>query len=538
MKLCEYINHLLFVFKIEKVFGVPGSLIMPIWQSVSNAELILCGHEQEAAYVAVGYAKMSHKAAVVLSIGSPGVSNAVSGIASANMDSVPLIYISGRTPVEKDGCGITQEESCINRKFDSAMLLNGVTKQSICIRDPLYAAEQIRTVFADAMQKRCGAVHLSIPIDLQNMEIQVKEMQCRQLDYKDAPAHIALPLTQRPLIIIGWGVWMAECTQELYHFAEIIQAPICVTSKAYCCIISEHPCYLGKLGYGYNPEIDAFLKEYKPDLVIAFGSSLSEKDIGNSVLSAYLQTVPFYVVSNSDSVSGIRNVTAVPVSDMKAFISEKMKTTAAHSEPERMEKIQKCRKKQRNYWLKKIEAHDTMSKAILALSDHECVVTADAGNHLLAASVLLEPKKCGMFFLDTGLRAMGTGICFAVGMAIADQSKHYLAITGDGCMLMNGNVMHIAKALQLPITFLVFNNHALGRVRVGQSVMNDFRASAIHDIDFALYGKAFGLQTYRFDNPEQLASQISAIIMSGIPSLVEIITDPDEVPIKIKGNIY
>ncbi len=538
MKLCEYINYLLPMFGIEKVFGVPGSMIMPIWQYISNAELILCGHEQEAAYVATGYIKMSHKPALVLSIGSPGVTNAVSGIAAANIDSVPLIFISGRTPIQKDGCGLLQEESRVNRRFDSTMLLSGVTKKSVCIDDPLCAADQIHAAFAYALQKRCGAVHLSIPIDLQKTEIQISKNLVFHFENDHAAAPLLIPITKRPLIIIGWGAWMAECTQEIYHWAEMIQAPICVSSKAYCCIVSQHPCYLGKLGYGYNPELDTFLRDYDPDSIITFGTSLSEKDIGDSVLYLHMNNIPVYAVSNTNNISNISNVVQIIVNNMKCFVSEMLTKSDIHFESGRIQKIKECREKQRIYWMQRIEEHDIMSKAILALSEQECVITADAGNHLLAAGVLLEPKELGSFFLDTGLRAMGTGICFAVGMAVADKTKRYLAITGDGCMLMNGNVMHLAKAMRLPITFLVFNNHALGRVRVGQSVMNEYRASSINDVDFVLYGQAFGLQTYRFEDIDLFVRQISSIIMSGVPSLVEMITDPDEVPIKIKGNIY
>ena len=144
MKLCEYINECLNEIGVEKVFGVPGALVMPVWQSISSAEIILCSHEQEASYVAAGYGKMAHKPVAVITTGGPGVTNCISGVASANIDSVPMVYISGRTPLDKNGKGLRQEESHVNRLYDSVDILKNFTKQSFCIHNLNIAAKKIR----------------------------------------------------------------------------------------------------------------------------------------------------------------------------------------------------------------------------------------------------------------------------------------------------------------------------------------------------------------------------------------------------------
>lgn len=538
MKTFELIDILFQKLGIDVVFGVPGYQIMPIWQNISKAKIILCSHEQEASYAAVGYAKKSRKPVAVLTIGSPGVTNCISGIAYSNIDSIPLIYISGRTSIKKTDCGMLQEESIVNRRFDSTSILNHITKKSVCISNPLTAAEQIISTMEMAVQHRYGAVHISIPIDIQNADIPVNNKRLHSPIMLSSYLEEMIPITKRPIIVIGWGAWIADAYNEIYRLAEIINAPVLVTSKAYCCIESQNPFYLGKLGYGHNFEIDSFVESYSPDSIISFGATLSDKDISNTILQKYLSEIPIYVVTD-EPVKYHRNEIHYITMDMKTYLNKLLSMTKKHINNSQLKaKIHISRNKYRLYWREKIESSDVLAQAIWIISNTDSIITADAGNHLLNAAVLLEPKKCGYFFLDTGLRAMGTGICSAVGMALADRSNHYIAITGDGCMLMNGNVMHIAFVNKLPITFVVFNNHALGRVRIGQTIMNDYRGSDINNVDFMLYGKALGMQSYCFSSLIEFESQLHKIIHSNRPSLIEIITPSDEVPIKIKGSVY
>ena len=298
MKLCEYVNKCLNELGVEKIFGIPGSLVMPIWQSIEPSEVILCSHEQEASYVATGYAKMARKPVAVITTGCPGVTNSLSGIASANMDSVPLIYISGRTPINQNGAGLRQEESCYNRKFESSELLKNVTKRSIVITDLNTAARDVWECMCFAVSERKGAVHISIPIDLQNKEIpiNVKEDTVKVLNNLDKC--IELKISNKPLIIIGWGAWMSGSVNSIYDLAMRIDAPVLVTSKAYCCIKKSHPNYLGKLGYGYNEKIEDFILHYSPDSIIIFGSSIGDKDFSKTIFEILFSKIEVNLISD------------------------------------------------------------------------------------------------------------------------------------------------------------------------------------------------------------------------------------------------
>lgn len=541
MKLCEYIDNCLNDLGIEKVFGIPGSLVMPIWQSITQAEIILCSNEQEATYVACGYAKMTQKPVAVITTGGPGVTNGISGIASANIDSLPLIFISGKTPIDKCGKGVLQEESNFNRHFDSVRITSEITKFShtICRND--LKKNTIFSYLHRAIENRCGPIHISVPVDLQNEEIKSGFLESNKEDINefDLPKKIF----GNTLIIIGWGAWMSQSHKLIYDYASRINAPVLVTSKAYCCADYYHPNYLGKLGYGYFEHIDSFIKNNNFNNVIVFGSSLNEYDISQSYIRRMFDKCTFYFVTNdvsSINSSGNSNH-LIYTNDMKKYIEALIENTEIIEQNKKLiNQIKIVKLKGNAYWQNRLKNDDDMSKAILALNKvkRHFVVTADAGNHLLATATLYNQVHTGELFIDFGIRAMGYGICSTVGMAFGDKSKVYLAITGDGCMLMNGNVMHLAKKYHLPIIFLVFNNKSLGRVRVGQSMMNDYRASDILDVDFASYANTFGLDSYSFSSIEEFESKIESIIKKKQPAIVEFTTNRDEVPVFIKDSIY
>lgn len=540
MKLCEFVNECLIKYGCSKVFGVPGSLIMPIWQSITESNLILCSHEQEASYVATGFGKAKKGLSVVISIGGPGVTNCVSGLASANIDSIPLLYISGRTPLDKDGCGVRQEESIYNRKYDSTDVTRFLSKKVICVETVDKASASIVEAFETALSGRFGCVHLSIPLDLQKADIPVTYNLLQRNDAQE----VILPVkfSDRPIIIIGWGAWMSNSVEKIYKLAELINAPILVTSKAYCCIQCDHPLYLGKLGYGYTDLLDDFICKYNPNQFLVFGSSLGEKDLSETMIERIRNNLVFVWTVEDDCIHRrFPNAVIIETRDMAQRIQRMFSLIAARRRDERLYSLVLDRKELINrYWLERISPTDSMAQAIKSICDlsGEVVITADAGNHLLNLSALFNPDKIGKLFIDVGIRSMGSGICSTVGMAFYNPNNTYIAITGDGCMLMNGNVMHLVYEYNLPVVFVVINNNSLGRVRVGQSIMNDYRATDIYGIDFQMYAKAFGLNSYKIENEAELGYCITSVVAKHQPAVIEIITDHDEIPVTLKDHIY
>lgn len=536
MKFYEYINITLKEYGCRKVFGVPGGQVKPIWQHLKDLEIILCSHEQEASYVATGYSKVTGELVAVVTIGSPGVTNCASGIASANMDSVPMLYITGQPPAPMKGLGLLQEESTISRSFNSGDLLTSITKDQIEITDITKAAQMFFDACEKATSGRAGCVQVSIPVDIQDMVLPETEV----ITHTDADRKKSVPdlvKITKPLIIIGWGSWQAGITKEIYELAEKMGAPVLVTSKAYCCIWGEHPNYLGKLGYGYNPILEKFLQEYDAEQVLVFGSSMARRNISESCLNILNRAETYlYSIECDDVQSRFPNGHWIQVDDMALMVNswlKKIKTSRRRLSYD----LKSVRQQQRVYSTEKIEDKDLMARAILELNtlcDDTCVITADAGNNLLDGAILYEPKKIGGMFLDVGIRAMGSGPCLSTGMALASKEKYQIAITGDGSMLMNGNVMCTAKRNNLPILFLVMNNSAHGRVRIGQMEQKNFIGTTLGNIDFTLYGRTFGLETYRANSIEEFRTTMKEILTEKKTTVLELCTDKDEIPPSLK----
>lgn len=537
MKFYEYINNTLKAYGCRKAFGVPGSQVKPIWQNLKDIEIVLCSHEQEASYVATGYAKASGELVAVITIGSPGVTNCATGIASANMDSVPMIYISGRTPERLNGYGLRQEESNINRAFNSADLLSPLTKDQVEINDISKAAQMFSEACEKAVSDRAGCVHVIVPIDIQSMDLPTSEII--PIKSKNKNALISeLPKITKPLIILGWGCWQAGVTKQIYELAEKIGAPILTTSKGYCCIWGEHPNYLGKLGYGYNPILEKFLQDYAPEQVLVFGSSMGRKDVSESCMNILQNSETYlYSIEYKDVAFRFPKGHWIQVDDMALMVNTWLKNIKSSNNRTNCNH-KSIRQKQRKFIFDKVESNDLMAQAIFELNnlcDDSCVVSADAGNNLLDAGVIYEPKQLGGMFLDDGIRSMGSSVCSAAGMAVALKNKYFIAVIGDGGMLMNGNVIYMAKRMNLPILFLVINNSSLGRVRIGQMQQKDFIGTDLGNIDFNLYGKAFGLEAYKANSMEKFKSAMKKILAEKKTSILELCTDKDEIPPSLKG---
>lgn len=546
MTLYECIDKYIGKFGVKKIFGVPGSLIMPVWQNIHSAELILCSHEQEASYLAVGYSKMSREPVMVLTTGGPGVTNCVSGIAAANLDSLPLIYISGRTPSNPKNHGLRQEEGDFDRCYDSNAIMRSVTKQSICITDPECAARDIYKAFQCAVSGRMGSVHISIPVDIQQAEI-TENVGKEYGESRPAEGNAESCVQEfthwteeckRRLFVMGWGCWLADASDAVYQLAEQMGAPVICTVKAYCCM-KKNAFLLGKLGYGYNRILSDFVRSYDPQEIFVFGSSVSSKDFSDEFVSDIGDAeIHMFSIGGSAPECGISNVFRHRISSLKDLSAGVQKKMAMESEQIKKE-ILVCRHAQMEYYHSFSEGQKlaALCKEISDLIVNEKVtVTADAGNHLLDAATGIWSGFQKNLFLDDGIRAMGSGICETVGMAFADSERSYIAVTGDGCMLMNGNVMYVAKKYHLPVIFLVINNSSLGRVRVGQMNTNQFVQSDLGGIDFASYAGAFGMKANRTADVQECIRMLQECLNEREPALIELQISKDEIPIMLKAG--
>ncbi len=545
MKVCEYYAKFLKEKHVKDIFGIPGSLIMPLWQQ-SGSMLHLCTNEVEACYIATGYGKKSHKPGIVLTTGSPGVTNSVSGIASANIDSVPLLHISGTIPISEHGNGLFQEESGINRTFKPSELLSSVTK---AVYHPASMEEAIACLqkgWKQATTGRCGSVHISLPIDVQNKEVPYRIQVGLSDGYyseKSAIPEIRINHMERPLIIAGWGVYMAECGEALRAFAETLQAPIMTTMKGMSSSCVASPLWIGSLGFRYNKILDHFLREYDPTDILVFGSSIGKKDFVPKFQDA-CKAADWHVFA--DDVSHLKkrefSGNIYLIESLKGFLNSlNGKTVLRKADKSLFERIKLVRKQYNNLVSEACSDEDIMASCIRYIMSKACssqVIAADAGNHYLDAITFAKPCGEGSFFVDVGLAAMGIGISETIGMAYGNRSSQYIAITGDGCMLMDGNSLFNAVGNKLPILFIVFNNHSLGRVRMGQKDMGAYIASDIENVDFIKYAQSLGIRNaVSVGSLSDFTKVYHSYVSKHEPCFIEVVTSKDEIPIALREGV-
>lgn len=530
---------------ITKAFGVPGSLIMPIWQNLEETEIVLCSHEQEAAYIAEGYSKISHKPVAILSTGGPGAINSIAGVAASNLDSVPMIFVSGRTECCKAGCGMRQEEGISDRNFDSVIMTACTTKLSLAINSPDELIPKTLRVIKTAILNRKGSTHISLPVDLQSYEIDdskakvaLQELDFHRNNFKcDYSIYNEIIHNDcKSIIIVGWGCWQGDCIDEIYQLSSKIDAPILFTSKAYCCMKDYDKC-LGKLGYGINDVLLDFISQYSPQRVLAFGTSMSEKDFSDSIKNV-IEKSEIFVFSNAvnDSRVHLPQAKWCEIDNLKEFVKYYIQNCNMvffnhHKTPREIYEIQF------NTYLSMISDFDKMADMLCVLNDYmesDVVVNADAGNNLLNVATLIKPKNIFNLFLDDGIRAMGSGLCQIAGMAFANTAKRYIAIVGDGGILMNGNVLYFIKKHNLPILVIIFDNNSLGRVRIGQLLTKNYVESDLGNVDFISYAESFGIEAYQVNDKNDFSNHICSFLQNRMPKVVCIKTNKDEIPISLK----
>lgn len=531
MKFYEYIKKRLKSLNVSRCFGVPGSYIMPIWDNMNEIEVTVCTNEQDASYIASCYAYSSNTLGVLLTTASPGIINALSGICTSFKDNTPLLIISGVQNNNATYKGAFQEESKSVFNYQTTDLTKYVTKFCYKITKPEEAVKIFEKALKTALTKPCGPVHLSIPLEIQICEVSHEINECME-NKKEEKYVIPNIITKKPLIIVGNGCVLENAIDKVYQFAEKIDAPILSTMKGYSAIDYNNPYFLEKLGSTTTNNLINFIKDYKPENIFVFGSSLGLKDIIK--IKDYIKDANFIIVDVNKKYNcefKFAQFYYKSINDSIDIFLENMKRSRTNNK----NKIIEFKNKLCSFYENKINDNLVASCINLLnnLSD-EFIVTTDAGNHYLETLSIYKNKGFKKFYANAGQAAMGIGICSSIGFAF--DNKKVISITGDGCMLMNGNSIYLAKKYNLDICFIVFNNSSLGRVRVGQMKNNKFIASDLSNIDFISFAKTYSIKTKKVNNINGFKKVLKRFANKKGPSLIEVIVDKNEIPLILKEN--
>ena len=516
---------------VDTVFGYPGGTILNIYDALyKHGEIrhILTSHEQGASHAADGYARATGKVGVCMATSGPGATNLVTGIATAYMDSVPVVAITANVGTPLLGRDSFQE-------VDIAGVVMPITKHSFIVKDIKTLADTIRRAFYIAKSGRPGPVLVDITKDVTaakcEYEPKTPEEVVRDTEkiseesLKEAAALIAK--AKKPYIFVGGGAITSDASKEIFELAHKIQAPVCDTLMGKGAFPGEDPLYTGMLGMHGTKTSN--LGVTQSDLLIVCGSRFSDRVTGNTKNFAKNAKI---IQLDIDAAEINKNV-LIDVS-VVGDLKESLQRLLAMVEP-----------KDHTYWLSQIETmkekyplkyeEDILTgpyvvEKLYEVTKGDAIIVTDVGQHQMWAAQYYKYKEPRTFLSSGGLGTMGFGVGAALGAKLGRPDKTVVNISGDGCFRMNMNEIATAVRNNIPIVQIVLNNHVLGMVRQWQTLFYEERYSntVLNDaVDFVKMAEAMGAVGIRVTEKEEVVPALEKALALNKPVVIDFFIDKD-----------
>ncbi len=539
---------------ITHIFGVPGLTLEPFLITARDKSPIipiLTKHEEGAAFMADGYARVKGVPGVCFSTSGPGVTNLISGVANAFVDGIPMAVFSGQIPTYTNKKGTLQDSTGVG--IDSVKIFEKITKSSAMFTSKYAAQYDLEQAFINAMTGRKGPFHLSLPKDILMEKVEVTlptgpfiPPSAEYFDRKRViEATKELCEAQCPVILVGSGAIESGACEDIIELAEMYNIPVATTPKSKGAFPEDHPLALGVLGFGGSPLAEEYIKSDAVDVLLVIGSSLSQ----TTTFSWDPALVPSRCLININIDPTIISINYHPdiplIGDAKTVISE-MSFRALRYLDDQEDAIQKRlsafteRKKQTPMIMNgELMASDQVpimpQRLIRDLQEglpDDAILFCDVGSHLIWALHYLKMKKPGQFIAPFGLLTMGFGTAGAVGGKLAAPDKPVVALVGDGCFCMNGMEIATAVNYNVPVVWIVMNNGLLGLIHTMQSysIGDDTILTRFKPIDFAKMAEALGAVGITVTKPGELARVLPEAIASGKPTVIDCYINPVEKP--------
>jgi acetolactate synthase-1/2/3 large subunit len=535
---------------VDTVFGYPGGSVLFIYDELyknkDRIRHVLTSHEQHAAHAADGYARSSGRVGVCIATSGPGATNLVTGIATAYMDSVPLVAITGNVPTALLGKDSFQE-------VDIAGVSMPVTKHNWIVKNVADLADILREAFIVASSGRPGPVLVDIPKDVTaalaewepcapGRSAEAAARHDARLAARSAPRKVPqaeidriaaiINAAEKPFIYAGGGIIISGASGELRQLAEKLKVPACASLMAQGCLPHDHPLFTGMIGmHGTKASNNA---AQRADLVIALGARFSDRVISKADTFARNAKVLHIDIDPAEINKNIPAAYSL-VGDLKDVLSRLVPAVVARDRSPWNGDIDK--------WKKIVpEAHsrDTplhpkfILEAVAARVGAEAIVATDVGQHQMWTSQFYPFSAPRTFITSGGSGTMGFGFGAAIGAKFANPDKPVVLITGDGSFRMNCAELGTAANYHVPVLVVVVNNRVLGMVRQWQALFYDERyaeTDLVRPPDFVKLADAYGLPGFRAADEgsfEASLDQAMAVVRSGKAALVEALIDPDE----------
>ena len=516
----------------DTVFGYPGGQILNVYDSLykyqNEIRHMLTAHEQGAAHAADGYARATGKVGVVMSTSGPGATNLVTGIATAYLDSIPLVAICGNVPTTQIGTDSFQE-------IDITGVTLPITKHNYFVGSVENLADTIREAFALAQSGRPGPVLIDVPKDVQTAvcdyepqaPVQPEERHVAK-DVRIKEAAALINASKRPFIYFGGGLITSEAQEEMLALAEKIDAPIGCSLMGLSGIPTDHPRFLGM--QGMHGHYASSMAMHDADLIISLGVRFNDRVTGNREKFAKLAQIIHIDVDGSELSKTVNSACGLR-GDVKLTLQKLIPLVNAEQKPD-WEKAVKALKETENDYLD-IRPGLTPRNAIMTLNKHlgeNTAVATDVGQHQMWAAQNVNFKKPRRFISSGGLGTMGFGLGAAIGAAVGTGERSVL-VTGDGSFGMCLNELTTAVTYNVPVVILLMNNGVLGMVRQWQTLFfNKHYSNTILDrkTDFVALARAFGADGEAVDTVAALDKAFEHAFSCDGPYVIDCRIDKDE----------
>ena len=518
---------------VDTVFGYPGGAILNVYDALykhsDEITHILTSHEQGASHAADGYARATGKVGVCLATSGPGATNLVTGIATAYMDSIPMVAITCNVGVSLLGKDSFQE-------IDITGVTMPITKHNYIVKDVNDLADTIRKAFEIARSGRPGPVLIDIPKDVtanqceyESLDVSVGANPNPSVDAEEIKTAVAMFQTsKKPYVFVGGGAVLSNASEELYEFVHKLDAPVADSLMGKGAFPGTDPFYTGMLGMHGTKTSNYGVSHC--DLLVVIGARFSDRVTGNA--SKFANNAKILQI-DIDPAEIDKNITtdASIQGDVKAVLKALNASFAQQSHAEWKTEIAAYQEKHPLTYHPDVLTGPFVVEEIYRQTEGKAVITTEVGQNQMWAAQFYRYTKPRTFLTSGGLGTMGYGLGASIGAKMGVPEKTVVNIAGDGCFRMNMNEIATAARYNIPIIQVVLNNHVLGMVRQWQDLFYGQRYSqtVLNDaVDFVKLAEAMGAVGMRADTQEEFQNAFAKALSAGRPVVIECVIDSDE----------
>ncbi len=517
---------------VDTVFGYPGGTILNIYDALykhqDEIRHVLTSHEQGAAHAADGYARSTGRVGVCMATSGPGATNLVTGIATAYMDSIPVVAITCNVNLPALGKDSFQE-------IDIAGVTMPITKHNYIVKDINNLETKLRNAFRIAQSGRPGPVLVDITKDVTAAmaEYTPAPKQEKQVgtDFDDSDIDNVARLikeSERPFLYVGGGVILSDACSQLKTLQEKMDCPVCDTLMGKGAFDAYNRMYTGMIGMHGTKASNLGVSQC--DLLIALGARFSDRVIGNPSTFASDAKIVHIDIDAAEVNKNIRTDASI-VGDLKAVLTKLNEKVEKKSLPEWKKTILELKEKYPLSYDKDTLTCPFVIEELDKATEGKAIITTDVGQHQMWAAQYYHYTQPRTFLSSGGLGTMGYGLGACIGAQVGNPDRVCVNIAGDGCFRMNMNELATASRYNIPIIQIVINNQVLGMVRQWQTLFYGKRYSQTvltDKVDYCKVAEGLGCAAYRVTKKEEVMPAIQKALENKAPTLIEVMIDPDD----------